>query len=149
MRHKPIIGIYVIIIKSTSEYYIGQSSSIAQRWTMHISQLLQQKHHCKHLQERFNKYTITDISFEILEQVASVSDLNDRELHWYYQYQLTGKKLLNSEVPKKVSRVKRKKKRKVKANATGLKRQNLPKTVKRSILQKEADKAVPVSDTVA
>ena len=108
MRHKPIPGIYIITIKTTSEYYIGQSSSVAARWLTHLSQLIQQKHHCKELQNRFNKYSASDLSFEILEVVASVADLNNRELHWYNQFLFTGKKLLNSEKPKPVSRKRKK-----------------------------------------
>lgn len=110
MRYsKPVIGIYQIRNKKTEEIYVGQSSSIGQRWNIHLSGLIQNKHHCKLLQQSFNDSEITDWIFEILEQCVTVKELNDRELHWYYQLKLTSVKLLNSEVPKPVSRTKQKK----------------------------------------
>lgn len=60
-------GCYEIRNNETNEVYIGESINLFGRFTEHISELYENKHHCKKLQETFNKtksisnFTITPL----------------------------------------------------------------------------------------
>lgn len=60
-------GCYEIRNNKTDEIYIGESINLFGRFTEHISELYEDKHHCKALQEAFNKtksisdFTITPL----------------------------------------------------------------------------------------
>lgn len=60
-------GCYEIRNKKTNEVYIGESINLFGRFTKHIGELYQNKHHCQKLQESFNKtcniddFTITPL----------------------------------------------------------------------------------------
>lgn len=47
-------GCYEIINKQTNEIYIGESVDLFRRFTKHVSDLYENKHHCAKLQEAFN-----------------------------------------------------------------------------------------------
>lgn len=47
-------GCYEIINKQTNEIYIGESIDLFRRFTKHVSDLYENKHHCVKLQEAFN-----------------------------------------------------------------------------------------------
>ena len=49
-------GCYEIRNNETNEVYIGESINLFYRFTTHISELYENKHHCKMLQEAFNKH---------------------------------------------------------------------------------------------
>jgi len=49
-------GIYTIRIKNSEKLYIGRTVSFAKRKSHHIWLLRLNKHHCKHLQNSFNKH---------------------------------------------------------------------------------------------
>lgn len=60
-------GCYEIRNNATNEVYIGESINLFGRFAEHISELYENKHHCKKLQEAFNKtksisdFTITPL----------------------------------------------------------------------------------------
>ena len=47
-------GCYEIINKQTNEIYIGESIDLFRRFSKHVSDLYENKHHCVKLQEAFN-----------------------------------------------------------------------------------------------
>jgi group I intron endonuclease len=49
-------GIYIIINELTEKYYLGSSVNIEKRWVEHKSLLKSNKHHSKPLQNAYNKY---------------------------------------------------------------------------------------------
>ena len=58
------IGCYSITNKTTKEVYIGESIDLFNRFSTHISDLYENKHHCKKLQRAFNETGSLD-NFEI------------------------------------------------------------------------------------
>jgi len=62
-----ISGIYKIQSKIKPEkIYIGSSQDINKRWKGHLIYLKENKHHNRKLQNHFNKYGESDLSFSIL-----------------------------------------------------------------------------------
>lgn len=61
-------GVYNIINTITHQYYVGSSStSIQARFRSHKCDLRQNKHHCTHLQNAWNKYGEDAFIFEVIE----------------------------------------------------------------------------------
>src|SRR6476620_11859536 len=61
------IGIYQIRNLINDKRYVGSTStSFARRWQQHLNLLLQGKHHCKHLQNSWNKYGAEAFAYEII-----------------------------------------------------------------------------------
>ena len=69
-------GIYIILNNISGGCYIGQSKNINNRWYTHRLQLLQNKHHCKHLQHSYNKYGKEIFVFDILETYELTNNFN-------------------------------------------------------------------------
>ena len=64
-KRKKHIGIYKIEIDGW--IYIGKSVDIFMRWSKHLTDLFADKHHNKHLQEKFNNSNYKNINFSILK----------------------------------------------------------------------------------
>lgn len=79
-------GIYAIRCPKANAVYVGKSSNITYRWFAHMSLLLQKRHHNKNLQEYFDKYGITKLSFEILQVVDASEDIDAAEQYWIDVY---------------------------------------------------------------
>jgi group I intron endonuclease len=62
-----ISGIYKIINKINGKYYIGSAVNIKERFTRHIRELKQNKHHNINLQRAWNKYGSNNFAFTILK----------------------------------------------------------------------------------
>jgi group I intron endonuclease len=77
-----VSGIYLITSKVNGKKYVGQSVDIGQRWRMHLSTLKNNKNPNNHLQNHFNKYSIEDLTFEVLEEVVDLSLLTEREQYY-------------------------------------------------------------------
>lgn len=73
-------GIYKITNKITNQSYIGQSIFIERRWKEHMTHK-----GSKDLEEDFDKYGITNFTFEILE-ICEEKELNEKEIYWIKQY---------------------------------------------------------------
>lgn len=71
-------GIYEIGNRENGHKYIGSSANIEKRWRLHIRLLERNKHHCRHLQNAWNKYGKDLFVFSIIE-LCSVENLFDRE----------------------------------------------------------------------
>ena len=63
-----VSGIYKIINKSNSKYYVGSSVNIYRRWQRHKSQLEKQCHNNKHLQSSWNKWSKNNFEWTIIEE---------------------------------------------------------------------------------
>lgn len=83
-----ICGIYMIKNTSNNKIYIGQSVNIYKRWEKHKSDLNNNRHDNKHLQNAWNKYGEDCFDFSIIEECVE-NELNDREIYYiqlYYSY---------------------------------------------------------------
>lgn len=73
----PDCGIYAITSPSGKQY-IGQALSFKKRWWEHLSDLRNSSHHCKGLQNAYNKYGETGLVFSVIG-IVPVDQLNARE----------------------------------------------------------------------
>lgn len=74
------VGCYEIRNNKTNEVYIGESINLFGRFTKHISELYENKHHCKKLQEAFNETkTISDFTITPLFMFP-ISSVDKNEL---------------------------------------------------------------------
>ena len=74
------VGCYEIRNNKTNEVYIGESINLFGRFTEHISELYENKHHCKKLQEAFNETkTISDFTITPLFMFP-ISSVDKNEL---------------------------------------------------------------------
>jgi group I intron endonuclease len=73
-------GIYIIFSQLKSErFYIGSALNLRERKWNHFSNLKNNKHPNKIIQNHYNKYGIEDLQFEILEYVEDKTKLIERE----------------------------------------------------------------------
>lgn len=73
-----ISGIYQIVNIINNKIYIGSSSFLSLRKSVHFSLLKKNTHYNKHLQSSFNKYGIKNFIFEIIEE-CSLEQLIEKE----------------------------------------------------------------------
>lgn len=76
-------GIYAIVSNVTNKLYIGSSSLIARRVSKHFSELRNNRHTNKRLQEDFNKYGLDSFKVVCLEETK---ELNIREIYYQLHY---------------------------------------------------------------
>jgi group I intron endonuclease len=62
-----MIGLYAIVNKASSKAYVGSSFDVRARWASHISKLIRDKHHNKHLQSAWNKHGAGNFEFRLLK----------------------------------------------------------------------------------
>lgn len=73
-------GIYRIRNLESDQIYLGATStSFRERWAAHKFQLQRGCHHCRRLQEDWNRLGIEWFRFEIVEIVISSETLKERE----------------------------------------------------------------------
>lgn len=81
-----MIGIYKITNKINHKIYIGQSTNIEKRWESH-------KYYTEDkttlLQKAFNKYGVSNFTFEVIEECPT-NQLDEREKYWINYYQSYG-----------------------------------------------------------
>jgi group I intron endonuclease len=62
-----MIGIYKIQSKKfPDKFYIGKAKNIENRWSVHLSDLFQCKHHSNRLQQHYDEYGVDDLEIIIL-----------------------------------------------------------------------------------
>jgi group I intron endonuclease len=93
VNKKTACGIYCIFHVPTKRVYVGQSADIRHRWIDHRGMLEKGIHHCKFLQNVWNKYGPSGFMWLILERCLP-SKLDDREAYWMSTY--LPKLLMNS-----------------------------------------------------
>lgn len=86
MVYPSIAGIYGIMNKVNGKVYVGQSSSIGNRWGVHMYRLSHNSHHCAKLQADWNLYGAIAFTFEILEVVPNAENMNEAERVWFDKY---------------------------------------------------------------
>lgn len=74
-------GVYCILCGSNNKFYIGSSSDMTSRWHGHISALRHNKHHSYYLQQCFNKYSVGNFLFIVIERCEK-EQLIDKEQQW-------------------------------------------------------------------
>lgn len=79
------VGIYAIRNTLTGDYYVGSSTNIGHRWSVHRSYLRHDSHHSPILQHAWNKYGEDAFVFEVVE-VCEREELVEREQE-YLDYQ--------------------------------------------------------------
>lgn len=77
-----IMGIYKITNSVNGKLYIGSSKDINKRWKKHFSDLKNNKHHSKYLQNAWNKYGEDNFRFEVVELVNDEELLFNAEQKW-------------------------------------------------------------------
>lgn len=75
-------GIYKIINIVNEKCYIGSAVNFKQRWMDHKKLLNKNKHHSKHLQNTWNKYSKDNFKFEILLTCEKEELLDYEQLHF-------------------------------------------------------------------
>jgi group I intron endonuclease len=86
-------GIYKIQSKTKPErIYIGSAININDRWWLHKKQLKTGTHHSIKLQRHYNKYSESDLVFEIIEsnEYVGKEHLLAREQGWFIPYSFAG-----------------------------------------------------------
>lgn len=79
MRMNKISGVYKITNKITSDFYIGSSKNIKNRWTSHKSHSRWKDHPNSKLYQDFQKYGLKNFDFEVIEETT---DLKNREQYF-------------------------------------------------------------------
>lgn len=75
-------AIYKILNFKTNQCYIGSAVFPDKRWKEHQKFLKANKHHSRHLQNAWNKYSSWFFKFEIVEVVENINKLIEREQFW-------------------------------------------------------------------
>lgn len=79
---KKMTGIYAITHTQSKRTYVGSSSNIKRRFVSHRHSLRHNKHPNKHLQNCWNLYGEDAFTFEIIEILDSIDQLELREEYW-------------------------------------------------------------------
>ena len=89
-------GIYLIKNKINDKKYVGQTYNLKYRWNRHRSDLKNNRHHNKHLQNSWNKYGESNFEYMILER-CTLENIDDREIYWisFYDSKNNGYNLAN------------------------------------------------------
>ena len=82
LKNKP--GIYIITNKDSEKFYVGSTNNLHLRQRQHFNDLRNNTHHCRYLQNAYNKYGEMNFIFSILE-FTRLSELLVRE-QWYLDY---------------------------------------------------------------
>lgn len=81
MAREKICGIYKITNIINNKVYVGQSTDIYTRWTIHKNELNNNRHHNIYLQNSWNKYGEQNFEFDILE-LCTEDLLDEKECHY-------------------------------------------------------------------
>jgi group I intron endonuclease len=74
-------GIYLITNTANGKRYVGSAVQLRKRWKAHRSDLRAAKHHCRHLQNAWNKYGGEAFTVSVLE-FTEAGALIEREQFW-------------------------------------------------------------------
>lgn len=81
MLANKVPGIYKIQNIVNLHSYIGSAVNINNRWSVHVATLNRGTHHCRHLQNAWNKYGKDNFLFSIIE-TCNKEELVVREQYW-------------------------------------------------------------------
>lgn len=75
--------IYLISNNETGKCYVGQTiQEPEKRWLYHKSYSIRGKSHSTYLAKAIAKYGVDNFTFEVVEEVRSENELNQREMWW-------------------------------------------------------------------
>ena len=77
-----IMCVYRIRNKLTNDLYIGSAINFTKRKAIHKRLLRRNVHHSRYLQNAFNVYKEDGFIFEIVELIADINTLLNREQYW-------------------------------------------------------------------
>jgi group I intron endonuclease len=77
-----ICGIYKILCISNNKFYVGSSLNVIKRLKMHLWNLKRNDHHSNYLQKCYNKYSINNFKFFLIE-TCNKDVLINREQHYF------------------------------------------------------------------
>jgi group I intron endonuclease len=81
-------GIYTIRVQGSDKFYVGRTLSFQRRKAHHLWLLRRERHHCKHLQNAFNKYGSVEF---VVERVENDKELRIQlEQQWIDQHKDSG-----------------------------------------------------------
>lgn len=92
-------GIYAIEHLASGMRYIGSAVNIRKRWEIHRHYLHNGTHHCQHLQRAWEKYGADAFAWRVIEVVADVHMLIQREQYWINHYRATSPTTLYNASP--------------------------------------------------
>lgn len=75
-------GVYKILNHKNGKFYIGSSINIEKRFNSHRKELIAGTHNNKHLQNAWNKYGENSFEFLVVEEVADIKELRNRETYY-------------------------------------------------------------------
>jgi group I intron endonuclease len=84
-------GIYKITNTVNGKMYVGSAVKLKERWTLHRGMLRRKCHHSVTLQRAWDKYGPDMFVFEVLEVVADIKRLIEREQVWIDKLDVVGK----------------------------------------------------------
>lgn len=87
-----VSGIYKIENIANSKCYVGSAIKLSRRWWTHRSQLNLGKHSNQKLQRAWLKYGAEGFKFCVIEYVADLTQLVQREQHWIEYHKAAGEK---------------------------------------------------------
>lgn len=81
-------GVYEIVnlFDGKATAYVGSAVNVKRRWSRHRRELVGQKHHNEHLERAWHKYGAEAFEFCVIEEVADVAQLLEREQYWLDRY---------------------------------------------------------------
>lgn len=97
MNKRP--GVYIIINKITSQYYIGSSAIAKNRIKIHLNELRKGIHNNLHLQRSWNKYGENNFKFDII-MYCQKEELLTREQEFIDKFQAFNPKFGYNKCPK-------------------------------------------------
>lgn len=77
-----ISGIYAILNIINGKMYVGSGINLKNRWKNHLIELRLNRHHSTYLQSAWNKYSINNFIFTVLEYVEDETKLIIKEQYW-------------------------------------------------------------------
>jgi group I intron endonuclease len=81
-----ISGVYTILNTVTSMVYVGHSSDVRRRWAKHQGYLNSGVHHCRYLQNAWNKHGGGAFIIQILFETSDPEMMVSIEQEWMDQY---------------------------------------------------------------
>lgn len=93
------IGVYAIVNVRAGRWYIGSSSEVEYRLASHVTKLRHGRHHCAALQQAWSADGEQAFVFQLIETVASVALLREREQHHIDTSENPYNTALNADAP--------------------------------------------------
>lgn len=81
MKRRKVSGVYAIVNLISGKQYIGSAVDIKKRRGDHFTMLKKGSHHCRHLQNAYNKYGRTRFGFKIIMECQASELVRNEQRH--------------------------------------------------------------------